>query len=339
MKQQDVFKKIGGILKELNEQYEYLSEDAEQLNELELELFAANANFLKDHTEILRKLNVKTEPKQIAAHATVIALPPAVETAPTEPVKQEYVMPEPVKPEPIKQEPELFKPEPVKPSPVSEEKFFEPVVQRVTPGLTAEDEQETTVTETGEPETIRHELIIDDADTWEDEDEELYGGDDIVEEEPENEGVIEEPAPEPEPVTAITTPEVETVEPEEIVEEPQMMLPVIESTVTVDGKNDEPVVTINQRISVQMGEKKNPALSPVTDLKSAINLNDKLLFVKDLFNGYSLAYSEAIEILNRFHSFEEAERFLNANYVTKNNWESKPATTERFYALLRRRYA
>ena len=60
--------------------------------------------------------------------------------------------------------------------------------------------------------------------------------------------------------------------------------------------------------------------------------------MKDLFNGYNLAYSEAIEILNRFSNFEEATRFLNTNYVAKNNWMSKPDTVEKFYAVLKRRY-
>ena len=81
-----------------------------------------------------------------------------------------------------------------------------------------------------------------------------------------------------------------------------------------------------------------PALLPITDLKSAINLNDKLLYIKDLFNGYSLAYSEAVEIVNRFNSFEEAERFLKTNYVVKNHWADKPVTAEKFFDLLRRRY-
>jgi CTP:phosphocholine cytidylyltransferase-like protein len=93
----------------------------------------------------------------------------------------------------------------------------------------------------------------------------------------------------------------------------------------------------------QMGDKAGNAeqlsLKPISDIKLAITLNDKLLYVKDLFNGYNLAYSEAIQILNRFDSFEEAARFLKTNYVTKNNWESKPATMEKFYALLKRRYA
>ena len=44
MKQLDVFKKIGGILKELNDQYNYLEAESSELNELELELFVANAH-------------------------------------------------------------------------------------------------------------------------------------------------------------------------------------------------------------------------------------------------------------------------------------------------------
>lgn len=76
----------------------------------------------------------------------------------------------------------------------------------------------------------------------------------------------------------------------------------------------------------------------VSDVKSAINLNDKLLFIKDLFNGYSLAYSEAIELLNRFDSFAEADAFLQANYALKNGWSSKPQTVEKLYAVLRKRF-
>src|ERR1700761_3255380 len=62
MKQQEVFKKIGVIVKELNDQYNYLSASDEHLNDLELELFVANAHFLADHSEILRKLNLQTAP-------------------------------------------------------------------------------------------------------------------------------------------------------------------------------------------------------------------------------------------------------------------------------------
>lgn len=76
----------------------------------------------------------------------------------------------------------------------------------------------------------------------------------------------------------------------------------------------------------------------VTDLKSAISLNDKLLFIKDLFNGYSLAYSEAIELLNRFDNFSEADAFLQTNYAMKNGWSQKSQTVEKLYIVLRKRF-
>ncbi len=103
-----------------------------------------------------------------------------------------------------------------------------------------------------------------------------------------------------------------------------------------------PVVqTLNDIISAQKAAQPNafePSKQPISDLKTAINLNDKLLFIKDLFNGYSLAYSEAIDILNRFESFSVAETFLKTNYATKNNWAGKPSTVEKFYEILNRRY-
>jgi hypothetical protein len=78
-----------------------------------------------------------------------------------------------------------------------------------------------------------------------------------------------------------------------------------------------------------------PALS---DLKSAINLNAKLLFVKDLFEGYSLAYSEAIDIVNKMPDFKSADKFLQSNYATKHNWVAKQSTVEQFYELLHQRF-
>jgi hypothetical protein len=102
-------------------------------------------------------------------------------------------------------------------------------------------------------------------------------------------------------------------------------------------------LSLNQRIAAQLKEKQataeQPVEAPITDIKAAISLNDKMLFIKELFHGYPLAYSEAIEIVNRFKSFEEADRFLKANYVIKNDWEAKKAASEKLYALLKRRYA
>ena len=88
-------------------------------------------------------------------------------------------------------------------------------------------------------------------------------------------------------------------------------------------------------------EQKNSTLKPEKsniDLKTTISLNDKMIFIKDLFNGYNLAYSEAVEIMNRFESFEAADNFLLKNYAQKNNWANKQDVVDRFYEYLNRKF-
>lgn len=325
MKQREVFNKIGGILKELSDQYEYLKTADEPLNELELELFLANSHFLTDHMIILSKLNA-----QAAAR------------------KEPEIKPEP-------EAPKITPPEPVKNT--AEPRYFEPLVQSVPapknplPEVKKQEEPETAETQsftfdaiepiseaTNDDDTIRHELIMDEADM--DEEDELLEEPIDMEEEKEV-----EPEPEPIAVKAAEVPvqEIQFPEPVKIPEPVRAPEPVaVYEPVKTPEKETAPL-TLNERMSAQFTERNKIAeqgsLQPVSDLKAAINLNDKLLYVKDLFNGYSLAYSEAIEILNRFSSFEEADLFLKKNYVAKNNWEGKPETTEKFYSILKRRYA
>ena len=70
MNQEDLFKKIGLILSELQDQYQFLSQNPQNLNELELELFLANANFLTDHVQIVKKVNSHKVVKEIPEHSS-----------------------------------------------------------------------------------------------------------------------------------------------------------------------------------------------------------------------------------------------------------------------------
>jgi hypothetical protein len=391
MKQQEVFKKIGVIIQEINEQYEYLQGTVENLNDLELELFVANTHFLKDHAEILRKLNaiksqpitkssIKDEPKwfePVVQPAKQVGAPFKSDTpkpAHNDSIKFEIIQPE--------EELPLEKPEPVEePAPSID-------LSNDTPADTSSFERE-------EPETIRHELVLDEADNFEDEEDgqsqdetlltpiaEIETEPEVENSQPEEEALITEAEPEvveetpvaEEPVEAEKAPEIEEIpgpvaeapepgpeieaEEEEappapepkLFEEPtnkgKKVLAESMEDIQVDNlkpKADEQLpLTLNQRLSAQKKESKPAepdAVEPLSDIKAAITLNDKLLFVKDLFKGYNLAYTEAIEIVNRFSNFEEADRFLKNNYVTKNNWEGKKETSDKFYALLRRRYS
>jgi hypothetical protein len=104
MKQKEVFNKIGGIIKELNDQYQYLQADPENLHDLELELFVANTHFLADHAEVLRKINQQNSPAEKPVEQKPAEEKIVTERAPS----HEEVFFEPVirQPEP---EPEIIK--------------------------------------------------------------------------------------------------------------------------------------------------------------------------------------------------------------------------------------
>ncbi|WP_426668750.1 hypothetical protein ACPPVU_21270 [Mucilaginibacter sp. McL0603] len=328
MKQQEVFKKIGIIIKELNDQYNYLVENENELNDLELELFVANARFLADHSEVLQKLNLQNTPPQ--------KFIPVTEEKYFEPVVQQ-VQPtaetQPVKEQPIAALPPDTPAEPVKPKTSAVDTNKNPVPHI---DLRGDDTgTDYSYIRQSEPEIIRHELTLDDIPNWENEDEEP--------EEPLEEEISE---PEEEVVAEVPKPVVEAKN--ELIRSANEIKPIEQKeTKVVEHKKEEPkeeTLTINQRISAQLKNAGSRIAEhvngqPITDLKQAITLNDKLLYIKDLFNGYNLAYSEAIDILNRFNSFDEADKFLKTNYAVKNNWESKQATTDKFYKLLTRRYS
>ncbi|MBS7563915.1 hypothetical protein KHS38_05815 [Mucilaginibacter sp. Bleaf8] len=387
MKQQEIFKKIGTILKELNEQYDYLQSQEPAFNDLELELFAANAHFLTEHTEILRKLS-----QPVAAAAKPVSLfdappmqhEPAAErvihhhdnlpvdediaesfAAPLPQLAESDVVYDPVEipaePVSVKEE-ELapvvdIEPEPEPTAIIQEEPIITQVAETVVepspePQVSIEPVQQDFYSFTRqEPEvsSSRHDFSIS-SHSEETSIAEPVPPVYMPAEEPKAEPTFVAPepvveAPEPAPVKEEAL-QPEPFKPEPVASQPTPVAeqPVVPNLFTQSHPQpaaEEPVLTLNQRLSAQLqGNNTASALhgQPITDLKSAISLNDKLLFVKDLFNGYSLAYSEAIELVNRCKTFEEADRFLKVNYVTKNNWEGKPTTVQKLYTLLHKRF-
>ena len=441
MKQQEILRKIGNILKELNEQYDYLQAEDTHLNDLELELFAANAKFLTDHTEILRKINAQTR-------NILPALPEHTDHANTDfvhtPADLQILTPSP--------EAEISLPA-FSESAMSfnteilpQEIINLPASSQDTDDLSysAGNESEQVATSAEPFEAYSEELPVDDQlyhlsqqsqeeslpEIHEDEIHEPASANDVVQDdaftptqpapaeedtqpepgisigtaendrydfirhEPQISGSdhtfsisshTEEPTPphvdltpvaeqtpeettftpevyspaqseyaepvyiaptEPEPILQLPTQEAkphytsETVE--QVSEKTQYTPPAYTSPATESPKSEpEQPLTLNQRLSAQLHPQTPAHIQQgpvVSDIKAAISMNDKLLFVKDLFNGYGMAYTEAIELVNRCKTFDEADRFLKSNYVVKNSWGDKPNTVDKFYAVLHRRF-
>ncbi len=78
---------------------------------------------------------------------------------------------------------------------------------------------------------------------------------------------------------------------------------------------------------------------PVKNIKEAIGINEKFLFINELFNGDLKSYNESVEKLNDFPSIHEAFEFLN-KLTYEYQWDGQRSadTIEKFANLVQRRY-
>lgn len=361
MKQEDLFKKLGLILTELNEQYQFLAQNPQQLNELELELFHANANFLADHVQIIKKINTTAQaPLAIAeASETVVETSKNDTLIVDNDVQEEQQIETVAFVDEVKEQPiVLAVPEP-EPAPVV---VAEPEIEVIEEEIFKLD---------NEPSTF--EFILNDHSEHDKFDFEEKSVDEIFDRplSEEEERILAQKKKLSETVIAETTTEEEILPEEEVIDEeddeigPEPFLvhkeeekeefpitaadldlkeaPVAETKINTSEPVEDPTYkpTLNDILAGKTAASNinsNANATPIKDLKQAISLNDKLLYIKDLFNGYNLAYAEAIDLANKMSSFESADAFFQKNYAVKNNWADKKATVDKFYALLNQRF-
>ncbi|AGC76461.1 hypothetical protein LX97_01127 [Nonlabens dokdonensis] len=99
-------------------------------------------------------------------------------------------------------------------------------------------------------------------------------------------------------------------------------MPVFERKIN-DAKADEKPLSLNDRL--------NKGLK--------FGMNDRLGFIKHLFNGSDQDFNRVISQLNTRNTYEDAQSFIN-NMVKPdyNNWEGKETYANRFMELVERNY-
>ena len=138
-----------------------------------------------------------------------------------------------------------------------------------------------------------------------------------------------------EPLSAEPGPETLSVEeepvvgPEVISEEPVEPAPAILND--VQPSSDVPV--IDAMLDKHAWRTDMPGTA-VKDIRSAISLNDRILFINFLFNEDPMSFQETLTKLNSMASFDEAATYMMTAFPHWN-WESD--TVYRFMMALRRR--
>ena len=78
--------------------------------------------------------------------------------------------------------------------------------------------------------------------------------------------------------------------------------------------------------------------SPIKDLRKAIGINDRFLFINELFQGDENMYERSIKTINGFAIFPEAEYWIRRELKTKLGWNDQQDTVRQFDALVKRRF-
>lgn len=79
--------------------------------------------------------------------------------------------------------------------------------------------------------------------------------------------------------------------------------------------------------------------SPVRDLKKAIGINDRFVFISELFRGDEVMYERSIKTINSFRIYPEAQYWIERELKIKLAWDDTKETTRHFYQLVKRRFS
>ncbi len=77
---------------------------------------------------------------------------------------------------------------------------------------------------------------------------------------------------------------------------------------------------------------------PVKDLKKAVGINDRFLFIKELFRGDEVMYERSIKTINGFSIYPEAEYWIKRELKLKLAWDETNPAVKQFDQLIRRRF-
>lgn len=78
--------------------------------------------------------------------------------------------------------------------------------------------------------------------------------------------------------------------------------------------------------------------APVRDLKKAIGINDRFVFVNELFRGDEVMYERSIKTINSFKIFPEAEYWIERELKVKLGWDEESPIVHDFYRIVKRRF-
>lgn len=76
------------------------------------------------------------------------------------------------------------------------------------------------------------------------------------------------------------------------------------------------------------------AKKPISNISSAIGINERFQFIKELFKNDATVYNATITVLNSLPDFAAAMQYVSNHF----EWDMENATVQRFVSIVERRY-
>lgn len=74
--------------------------------------------------------------------------------------------------------------------------------------------------------------------------------------------------------------------------------------------------------------------TPIANIAAAIGINDRFLFIKELFNNNADTYNATMVVLNSLQSFADATNYIRNHF----EWDEEQTAVQQFLSIVERRY-
>ena len=110
------------------------------------------------------------------------------------------------------------------------------------------------------------------------------------------------------------------------------------------GKEVNEAIEHQQSLNDRLKENRTEVMhalkdTPIKDLRKGIGINDRFVFINELFRGDEPMYERSIKTINSFNIYPEAEYWMNRELKIKLGWDDTREIVSHFYHLVKRRFS
>ena len=104
--------------------------------------------------------------------------------------------------------------------------------------------------------------------------------------------------------------------------------------------HSKPIESLNEKLKDERQEVATALQgTPIRDLKKGIGVNDRFLFVQDLFRGDESMFERSLKTINGFTIYPEAQYWIQRELKVKLSWLDNSETVRLFDQLVKRRFS